>query len=245
MKIVVIGDIHGRTSWKEIVNREEADLYVFMADYFDTFEKISAAEQIYNFYNISEFIKNSPNAVSLIGNHDHHYLYGLKGRASGYQTNSAPAISQAVTEAYRDGFFKMAFENSGILFSHAGITKTCIEIYKNHYPQLKWKSISEIVASLNLLLATTPSAFYFYGVDPHGDDVCQTPIWVRPKSLTRDGLAGCTQVVGHTPQATIKHTINNEKNTISEYYFVDTLGNASPQYLTIEDGQFNIKTLTN
>ena len=37
-KIIVIGDIHGRTIWKQIVAANpDADLFVFIGDYFDSF----------------------------------------------------------------------------------------------------------------------------------------------------------------------------------------------------------------
>lgn len=37
MKIVAIGDIHGRDIWEDIVKKEhDADKIVFVGDYFDT-----------------------------------------------------------------------------------------------------------------------------------------------------------------------------------------------------------------
>ena len=53
MKIISIGDIHGRNIWELIVKQEaEADLFVFMGDYFDTRENITAHQQIENFKKI-------------------------------------------------------------------------------------------------------------------------------------------------------------------------------------------------
>jgi predicted phosphodiesterase len=38
MKIVAIGDIHGRDYWKQIIEQEQdADVFVFVGDYFDSF----------------------------------------------------------------------------------------------------------------------------------------------------------------------------------------------------------------
>ena len=44
MKTIFIGDIHGRSIWKDIVARENADRVVFIGDYFDSFN-IGSAEQ--------------------------------------------------------------------------------------------------------------------------------------------------------------------------------------------------------
>ena len=54
MKTVVIGDVHGRSLWKLIVNQENPDRVIFIGDYFDSFE-ISGVEQIQNFKEIIEY----------------------------------------------------------------------------------------------------------------------------------------------------------------------------------------------
>jgi hypothetical protein len=38
----------------------------------------------------------------------------------------------------------------------------------------------------------------YQNADSSGDNVYQSPIWVRPKSLLADPLVGFKQVVGHT-----------------------------------------------
>jgi len=50
MKILGIGDIHGRDTWKDILD-QDFDLAVFVGDYFDSFD-ITAVEQIFNFEEI-------------------------------------------------------------------------------------------------------------------------------------------------------------------------------------------------
>ena len=52
MKTVVIGDVHGRSLWKLIVNQEQdADRIIFIGDYFDSFD-IKGEEQLNNFLDI-------------------------------------------------------------------------------------------------------------------------------------------------------------------------------------------------
>ena len=59
MKLVAIGDIHGRDIWKQIVAQEQdADEFVFVGDYFDSFT-VKGPDQINNFLDIIEFKKQS------------------------------------------------------------------------------------------------------------------------------------------------------------------------------------------
>ena len=52
MKLIAIGDIHGRDIWKQIVETEQPDTVVFVGDYFDSFN-IPGIDQIHNFKNIN------------------------------------------------------------------------------------------------------------------------------------------------------------------------------------------------
>ena len=57
MKYIIIGDIHGRTNWKEIINYEkDYDKVIFQGDYFDPYENYSLEHIIKNFLN-TFFIK--------------------------------------------------------------------------------------------------------------------------------------------------------------------------------------------
>ena len=68
MKIVVISDVHGRDLWKKQVE-EEADLYIFLGDYFDSFD-IPHEIQISNFLDIKKFYEDNKDKVILLaGNH--------------------------------------------------------------------------------------------------------------------------------------------------------------------------------
>ena len=85
-------------------------------------------------------------------------------------------------------------------------------------------------------------------VDPYGDNVEQSPIWIRPKSLMRSNKdelkKQIIQVVGHTGQQQIDI---KGMATGGRYYFIDTL-HTSGEYLIYENGKFitnNLKTKTN
>jgi predicted phosphodiesterase len=75
MEVILIGDIHGRTIWKQIVERHpDADHYVFFGDYFDPYEDIPYWELAKNFKAIVQLKKElGYRVVLLLGNHDLHY----------------------------------------------------------------------------------------------------------------------------------------------------------------------------
>ena len=239
-KIVCYGDLHGNPIWKQIVEKEQdADLVIFLGDYFDSFI-YSTVEQIYNFNEIIEFKKANPNnVILLIGNHDYHYFPEIGDRGiSGYQGSAkATAISYELNKN-RD-LLQMAFAHDNILFTHAGVGLSWIERLSYWMPDLlppefNAQSISDYV---NDVWKYKPLFFNFIGRDDSGDDMGQTPIWIRPRSLMKDGQnfkKNLIQVVGHT---SVKSIDFKGKSTGGKYYFIDAL-NSNNEYLIIENNQF-------
>lgn len=230
-KIIVLGDIHGRTIWKQIVEKEQdADKIVFIGDYFDTKEDINNIQQLSNFKEIIEYKKqNSDKVVLLTGNHDFHYLPTSQQTYSGYQHWAKWDFGEVLSQAVKNEDIQMCFKHGEYLMTHAGITKT--------WTTANNIDLNNIDESINDLFKYQPNQFEFTmgkWRDQYGDDITQTPIWVRPTSLRRDGLDNYIQIVGHTMQDNIQ--IN--KNII----LIDTLG-TSQEYLEINNNQTIIKTL--
>lgn len=225
MKTIVLGDIHGRTMWKDIVNKENPDRVIFIGDYFDSREEYTAEDEMNNFLDIIEYKKTSgKEVILLIGNHDFHYLE-LDKEYSGFQYGAHVSIHQLLKK-HRE-HLQMAYFLHGafgdILFTHSGVTATFMM-------QTGWGGES-ITGWLNDLFYYRPRTFQFIsGGDQYGDDTYQSPIWVRPKSLVSDPLPLVIQVVGHTRQQEITH-IKKGKN---RFYFIDTLG-ISGEYLVIDN----------
>lgn len=198
MELVAIGDIHGFDTWKQFTEKK-FDKYVFIGDYFDNYEKTSAAEQIHNFKEICDFKRSNPDGVDLlIGNHDFHYLRGNRFQYAGFQYSHKIDIQETLHIALDEGVLKMCAVYDKYLFTHAGVTKTWCD--NNNI------DLSNIEESINDLFKYKPNAFEFNvgeNYDEYGDDICQTPIWIRPKSLMQDKIDGFVQVVGHTRQNTI------------------------------------------
>ena len=100
MKTIIIGDIHGRDTWKQIVEQEQdAHRIVFLGDYFDSFD-IKGVEQLHNFNEIIKFKQDTNQDVRLLfGNHDYHYMPGFSGIGySGYQPAMAYQFREAISQ---------------------------------------------------------------------------------------------------------------------------------------------------
>lgn len=240
MKIVVIGDIHGRNVWKEIVNYENPDKVIFIGDYFDSFD-IPHSDQITNFLDIIEYKKSSgKEVIMLIGNHDYHYIKDIDENYSGFKAQYKPAISFLLEE--NKEHLQMAYQMDEFLFTHAGVSS----VFLNELKKILFEdevSVDNIASFLNLAFECKPLLFGFgrfrnpeFNIDPYGDDKEQSCIWIRPRSLMKanyDNLRKeVIQVVGHTQ---IKEMDIKGKATGNRYFLIDCL-ETSGEYLIITDG---------
>lgn len=235
MRIIAIGDTHGRNDWQKIIMWESFDKIVFIGDYFDTHEDISAAQQLSNFKDLLDYKKGNPDkVVLLVGNHDYHYMRGIVGCYSGYQAAHAHDIQDLLHKGLDNDLMQMCYVHENFMFTHAGVTETWMN-------DMIWGKLNKIGGSIedfiNDLFKYKPRLFGFTPGDRfnrYGDEVCQTPIWVRPFSLKMDIIDGYTQIVGHTMQ--------NDIIPHGLITFIDTLG-TSGEYLAIEDGEMSVLKL--
>ena len=238
MKTVIIGDIHGRDAWKQIINQEQdADRFIFVGDYFDSFD-IPGLIQCQNFQDIIEF-KNTTDkeVILLIGNHDYHYFPEIgENGCSGYQTRMAPTI-QHIVDTNRD-HLQLAYQFDDFLVTHAGVSSIWLD------DTIVMWDVENLAMYLNDLFKYQPLKIGYrsykqigdqvYGTGGYGDETFQGPIWIRPKSLMKanyDTLrTKIRQVVGHTGQRQIDI---EGKSTGGRYYFIDTIPR---EYLIVNDG---------
>lgn len=242
MRVIALGDTHGRNNWKAIAEKELAtcNKFVFVGDYFDSHdEKSSGDKQIENFKEILELKKANPYKVVLLtGNHDYHYIRGIGETYSGYQSGYALEIGEIVEQAIKDSLMQMAFTADGFLYSHAGLTKTWASMFMGRiFDESKNNINPEIdetfIQILNNYLVYQPKVFMFNsGINASmtGDDVTQGPIWVRPYSLSKDKVEGWWYVVGHTTSRRL--SIVDDHQII----LIDCLGETG-EYLIVEDGK--------
>lgn len=244
MKTVVIGDLHGRSTWKLITHLENPDRVVFIGDYFDSFT-ITPVEQIKNFEELIRYKQTAKcEVVMLIGNHDYHYFpeVGNVG-TSGYQTRMVPVLERLIDDNRRH--LQLAYQMGEYLFSHAGVSSHFMDAV---YGKNGWKA-DTIADDLNEMFRHKPLAFDFGDavdlkkmtyLDPYGDNQEQSPLWIRPKSLMRANRQTLRkeviQVVGHTQMRKIDL---HGKTTGERYWFIDTL-DTSGEYISITDGKIKV-----
>ena len=228
-RYLVIGDIHGRTIWKDIIEKENPDKVIFLGDYVSTHEGIPADQQLSNLEDILNYKEeNSDKVVLLRGNHDIQHLGYYWAKCSGYYLT----ICQYMSESnFKERFLKLTQwiyidENLKTIFSHAGVSQIWMD-------NSKIKSIYEINnLEPSELFEFNPESFYDY----YGDSVTQPPIWIRPQALYECNIADWDQVVGHTP--VIKDIINIREFTKNSrnIWLCDAL-NIS-KYLIIDNNEF-------
>ena len=251
MKLVVIGDIHGRNIWKQIVAKEhDADEFVFVGDYFDSFT-VKGPDQINNFLDIIEFRNTSiyHKITLLIGNHDHHYYPGVDDSGtSGYQTLLAPSIKHVVGDNKQ--YLQAAYQVGEFVFTHAGLSSEWLD------DSIEGWNVDNVVEKVNELFQYQPNKIAYrsykqvgdqvYGAQGYGNETFQGPLWIRPTALMTANKKTLRkkiiQVVGHTPQDNIDI---EGKATGGRYYFIDTLEYNQGQYLIVTDGVVSLGKLDN
>lgn len=250
-KTIVIGDIHGRSVWKLIVNMEKPDRVIFIGDYFDSFD-IKGLDQLSNFQDIIAYKESGEcEVIMLIGNHDHHYLPEIGDTGtSGYQNIFAPSIKYIIGENRKH--LQMVYQMDEFLFSHAGISSEWLD------DNIEEWDIDNMVDKVNELFHYQPNKFNFRSYkkydngkvtlsESHGSNTYQSPIWIRPKSLMRVNKNTLRkkfiQIVGHT-EVNKLDLIGAQKAAGGRYYLIDCLG-TSGEYLIIENGILKTNTWKN
>ena len=237
MKILVLGDIHGRGCWEPIIEKENPDLTIFLGDYVSTHGLITEKQQIDNLERILQYKENNTDKVILLrGNHDLASLY--------YWAECFPENGQRVDEYMREN--KDRFLNNtqwvylykNICFSHAGVSSVW----------MKQKKLTRLEEINNLepseKFAFTPCKMSDYS----GISVTQPPIWIRPYTLIDCAYKGYIYVVGHTNIGSLKNYKDEyiksgfckqqELDTLADIWCCDTL---PKEYLVIENDKFIVK----
>jgi hypothetical protein len=212
MKRLAIGDIHGRTHWKNHLDEDFTEFY-FTGDYFDSFD-VPFKRQIKNFRKLCEAARTDSRIKLCLGNHDYHYLSDISvQRYSGFQNNNYVYINE-ILEQNMDLLNIVYVTPDKYLISHAGVSNTFMK-------KMEKRGVTT-VEGINEAFARDRDILTFDGDDIYGDDVTQSPIWIRPRSLESEPLAGYHQIVGHTPlQAITERALKNGQTEIKLIY-IDT-----------------------
>lgn len=225
MKLIVLGDIHGRTVWKDILRDEEWDQVVFLGDYVSTHDNIDEDQQIENLEYILEFKKaNQTNVILLRGNHDMQHLGYAWVECSGLFRGVLRKMSQNEMKEEFLRYTQWIYRIDDLLFSHAGVSTTWL------------KNIGlDDVDKINDLPPSEKFGFWpEHYSDWSGESVTQPCTWIRPSSLLQDRLGGYIQFVGHTP---VRQTCYYMK----PIFLCDGLGNDCWVNLDIKSNKYTVK----
>lgn len=188
--LLVIGDVHGVDMWKQYVEEhyQPGMQIVFLGDYVDSF-CVHPENIIKNMKEVFKFARENRDHVHLcVGNHDFHYMYPNNQRYSGFNYVYADTYKD-IFDANKDLLdIAYVFDFGGVkyLCSHAGVTKDFLKEHDIELPEL-WNLWKE-----------NPFAFNHQPGSIFGDDTYQSPLWIRPRSLSENAVDGWTQIVGHT-----------------------------------------------
>jgi hypothetical protein len=209
---LAIGDIHGRAYWKKYLDEDFTEFY-FTGDYFDSFD-VPCTRQIGNFRELCATARADPRLKLCLGNHDYHYLGKIiPQRYSGFQDKNYFYINE-ILEQNIDLLKIVYVTPDKYLISHAGVSTTFMEKMKK-YGAANIEGINESFLKDRDILT-------FDGRDIYGDDVTQSPIWIRPRSLESDPIAGYHQIVGHTERRDIKETRIHRGGEEIKLIYIDT-----------------------
>lgn len=223
MKLLVIPDVHQNIDWvKSIFEREPVDDFdkiIFLGDYTDSHKKNGIASMENTMLYFDELCdKYGDKIVLLIGNHDAAYIMNSMSTPSGSYTprrnqiyswycsgynNSKATDFHKVCKMYpaREGKqslmdkFRFHFEVDGILFTHAGLTKSMAGEFGGIENTLKFMNsfsdISEIFYANPVIHLYSAVGYARGGHYSHGGIIWEDMFSFVP-------TPGIIQVFGHT-----------------------------------------------
>ena len=203
MKVITIGDLHGKSLWKEAVDYINIDRenvkYVFIGDYVDAFDE-SDQQIVENLKEIIAFKRAFPDKVELLwGNHDYQYLYlrdldmQRKVRCSGFRESYAETLFQLFV--HNKDIFKAAYQYKNYLWTHAGISDFSHRMYfQTKLPQNKLEWADE----LNRLFVIRDDSLFHIGRSRGGTSHMSSIFWADISDTMGNPVKGLHQVVGHT-----------------------------------------------
>lgn len=216
MKILILGDLHCRPIWKDIVAKEveSCDKIVFLGDYtvpkeikFD--DPTDACGFLYEVLNFKD--ENPDKVVLLRGNHD---LCSLGYYWAQCWPQDHPKVIQYwQTEDVKNWFLKNTqwvyqIPNTNIVCSHAGIgekfEEACISyLARTLHPIYSGTEVINDEVFLKVINDIEPNELFGFSPcklsDNNGESATQPCTWIRPYTLMQYGVKDIVHVVGHTP----------------------------------------------
>lgn len=215
-KYRIIGDLHGRTNWHQLIEPfDENTMYVFVGDYTDPYEweGVTFKQMIVEINKIFDFKREHPdNVVLLYGNHDLDYILGSRSTSRSERIQYRFDIICGLFADNKNLFHGVAYQVSDkYLITHAGVTYTWYtrrcEFDKDNIGK---ESLADVCKHINDLWFSGKDGKEKFDFqhntsrfsDYYGDYKTHSPLWVRPWALWGDNLLGFSgdkiQIIGHT-----------------------------------------------
>lgn len=259
-KYVVIGDLHGREVWKDIVKKEsDADKIIFLGDYTVPRDlawvyRRDPTDMCGFLYEVLDYKDKNPDKVVLLrGNHELDSLGYYWARC--YPQDHPKVREYWQTDDVKNWYLKNTqwiyrIPDTKIVFSHAGCSTVFLKRAEKYLANNMgfYNPFEEtdnrylwLIDELNYI---EPCAIFGFTddnpFDTNGTSPCQPCTWIRPETLIDYAPNDIIQVVGHTP---VKEHIFNCKDKYgqcNDLWCCDALGLKEPEYLVIENGEFKV-----
>jgi hypothetical protein len=234
LKTIIIPDIHEETDLLGKALSLEADRYVFLGDWFDSFKTPKDPTRAENMALVIKQLIKDPKNILILGNHDAHYRWRGRFLCSGYVYEKAKAI-EAVLTPEDWNHFKLYHYQDGWLFSHAGFHPTFFTVPGRGEKGFNTKYVDELYdqALINASIGRVHpilSAGYIRG----GSQAVGGPIWCHFPDEFKP-TAGLNQMFGHT-HGKIPRGMESTK---SQNWCIDTWRHIG----VLENGEMKIEEL--
>ena len=224
MKILSVGDLHGKNIWQNI-DAPRYDLVYFTGDLYDAFE-YTLNEIHENALALVQWAREQGNVFFCIGNHDAHYFKWQTPvhrmvRGSGYSANQLYKAYHLYIENIE--LFKLAYQQENYLWTHAEISQAG---YTHHFArkvndiQKSFDDVNNLADALNKLWNLNDPAIFAVPLSRGGDDTYGGPLWASREDTIGGPLSGYHQIVGHTSSNDIIHKELNPDTSIT---YIDCL----------------------
>jgi len=231
MRILAIGDIHGKTVWRQLIDKVPADVIVFVGDFIILDHWLFNKRFRSNLGEIIRYKRENFNKVRLlVGNHDKPFIYRELTRYK--------VASPRMWKLYHDSrdCFEVAFQHQEYLFTHAGVTGGW---YAKHRAQLETYP-GTLADKLNAIHRSADYLILQERGKARGGDLDFGGILYADKSETEAGaLSGYTQIVGHTK---VQQPMRLKRDDAAMVY-IDCL-NAESSCLYIDEAGMHVVPLS-
>lgn len=215
MKTISIGDIHGRTIWKEI-DPAKYDKIIFNGDYVDSYEHTDGQIQA-NLLEIIQFKRDNFDKVILnLGNHDIHYYFLYENRfgCTGFRPTMAENLHMIFI--HNKDLFQVAYQYQNYLWTHAGVSNGWLKQNQEEIDEFKERfDVTDYADLFNKMFLTSKYNHLLHqvGKGRKGSHKFGGITWADSEETSNNYLTGVHQIVGHSPIEQITK-FGDEKSSI-------------------------------